>query len=172
MKKPLLTLLIVFCISTVHSQKQNTRAKINWLTLDQAIAKNKLHPKKIFIDLYTEWCGWCKRMDVTTFENAAVISYLNQNYYCIKFDAESRDTLEFKNKKYFYQPKNKAHELAVVLMNGQMSYPTGVYLEEDLDIITPVTGYQTPEQMVPILKYINENHYLTQTWEEYIASNK
>ena len=52
-------------------------------------------PKKVFIDLYTSWCGWCKRMDATTFKQRAIVEYMNQKYYAVKFDAETRDTINF-----------------------------------------------------------------------------
>merc|ERR1711991_317837 len=67
---------------------------VSW---DDMISKRKTDsvPKKVFIDLYTSWCGWCKRMDATTFKQKAIVEYMNQKYYAVKFDAETRDTVNF-----------------------------------------------------------------------------
>lgn len=170
MKKYFLLAIAVLWIFPTLSQEK--KSKIEWLTFEQAMQKNKSNPKKIFIDLYTGWCGWCKKMDASTFEDSKIAAYMNQHYYCVKLDAETKDTLTFKNKKYFYRSDFKANELAVYLLNGQMSYPTAVYLEDDLDIITPVAGYQTSDQLLPILTYFAEDIYLNKTWEQYRAGSK
>jgi len=52
-------------------------AKINWMSFEEAYELNKTQPKKIFIDMWTYWCGWCKRMDATTFTNPVVVEYMN-----------------------------------------------------------------------------------------------
>ena len=53
---------------------------VKWYSLEEAVALQKKKPKKIFIDMYTDWCGWCKRMDATTFTDPAVSAYLNENF--------------------------------------------------------------------------------------------
>ena len=82
-------LVILFFAATVYVTAQE---KIHWLTLKEATERNKQQPKKFLIDVYTEWCGWCKRMDATTFEDKAVVSYVNKNFYAVKLDAETKDT--------------------------------------------------------------------------------
>lgn len=174
--KALIVLVIAFLCSLLSVRQQKSSPadlrKVDWLTLDEALERNEKEPKKIFIDLYTNWCGWCKRMDATTFEDPKVVAYMNQHYYCVKLNAETKDTLTFRNRKYFFKPEYKANEFAVLLLKGQMSYPTAVYMEADLDLITPVAGYQTPEQMLPILKYIGDDVYLSKSWEEYSAGKQ
>ena len=69
--------------------------KIQWMSIEEAYALtlSEENPKKIFIDVYTDWCGWCKRMDKATFQNAEVAAYMNANYYNVKFDAEQRESV-------------------------------------------------------------------------------
>jgi thioredoxin-related protein len=55
------------------------------------------------------------------------------------------------------------------MLGGQMSYPTSVFFDESLNEITPVPGYQTAEQLLPILKFFGEDIYKTKKWEEYIG---
>lgn len=141
---------------------------IKWISLTDALNKNKVIPKKIFIDFYTGWCGWCKRMDITTFSDKEVVGYMNEKFYPVKLDAETRDTIFYLNKPYYYKPEYKANEIAAYMLNGQMGYPTSVYLDENNNLIGPVQGYLTKEQLLPVLKYFAENTYKTIKWEDFV----
>src|SRR2546427_212217 len=90
------------------------------------------------------------------------------NFYAVKLDAEIRDTIRYKDKVYSYVPQYKANLIALELLNGQMSYPTSVYLDEDFNMLTPAPGYQTPEQLLPQLRFFGENIYKNKKWEEYL----
>jgi thioredoxin-related protein len=169
MNKLLLLLLGVFFISTAH---RPVAQKINWMTWQQAQEAQKQHPKKIFVDVYTEWCGWCKRMDATTFSNAEIIKYMNENYYAVKFDAEQKEPILFNGKEYKFVPQGGRgyHELAAYLMNNKMSYPTTLYLDEKLELLTPLPGYQEPPMLETVLNYFGSNAYKTTKWEDFDAN--
>jgi thioredoxin-related protein len=177
MKKTIFTLAVmVLFLSRVDAQtapvhgNPESASSIQWMTLQEALLKVKDHPKKIYIDVYTKWCGWCKRMDASTFEDSKVISYMNTHYYPVKLDAETHDTLEFHGKPYYYKAEYKANELAAYLLNGQMSYPTATYLDEQTNMIGPVPGYLTGDQLLPVLKYFAEDIYKTTRWEDYLKT--
>lgn len=75
--------------------------EIHWITsIDELQAKMAQNPKKVYFDIYTGWCGWCKKMDATTFQNPALIKYMNANYYAVKLDAERQDVIHFQGKEY------------------------------------------------------------------------
>nr|MBK9651660.1 DUF255 domain-containing protein [Bacteroidota bacterium] len=145
----------------------NGEKRIQWMSFTEAVEKNKTAPRKIFIDVYTEWCGWCKKMDKTTFVDSNVVNYMSQYFYAVKMDAESRDSVNFGDHTFTYLPDQKANELAISLLNGKMSYPTFVIMDENIKLLSPVAGYQTAPQIMPILKYFGDNIYLKQNWEEY-----
>lgn len=147
-------------------QAQN-HEKIKWMGFEEAVLAAEKNPKKIYIDVYTAWCGWCKRMDATTFSNDTVAAYMEKNFYCVKFDAETKDTLHFKNNIFVYKPEYKANELALSLLSGKMGYPSTVFIDEKFNLLTVVQSYLTPEQIMPMLKYFGENIYLNKTWEDY-----
>ncbi len=170
MKKLLLLNIAFIFFHTVLIAQSNVtthRSSIKWMTFKQALLKNKTHPKKIIVDVYTDWCGWCKKMEATTYSDPILIQYMNKHFYCVKLDAETKETIFYKNKNYSFSPDNKVHDLAAFLLNGQMGYPTTVFLDENQDVITQVAGYQTTQQMGSILHYLGDNIYRQKTWEEY-----
>jgi len=164
MKKSFLTLLGIFFFAVNLSAQDNF---IKWMSFEEAETQMHQEPKKIFIDVFTNWCGWCKKMDATTFKDPAIVAFINKNYYAVKFNAETRDTIVLNNTSYIFKPENRANELAVALLNGKLSYPTTVYLDENFNMLSPVPGYLTADVMLKILKYFGENHHKTTSWEDY-----
>jgi thiol:disulfide interchange protein len=60
-----------------------------WSTsLATSLAQAKLKRKYVLADVYTDWCGWCKRLDRDTFANPQMMSYLNTKWVCAKINAE------------------------------------------------------------------------------------
>lgn len=164
--------------------KTTSQASVNWTTFedlnDLAQSKKWKNQKRmVIVDLYTHWCGWCKRMDANTFGNEDIANYLNENFYSVKFNAEQKEPVTFGGKEYKYivtqQIKDQngnvvrergTHELALALgsTNGRIGYPTTVFLSEELGLIQALPGYLTAEQMKPMLVYYAEGHYLTTPW--------
>lgn len=156
--------LIIICTSlliSVSAFSQQT-SDINWLTLDQVQDSMKVNKKKIFIDLYTDWCGWCKRMDATTFKDPSVVDYMNRNYYCVKFNAERRDTVRFNNFDFYdVSPTSKrgTNLLAYSLLEGKMSYPSFAVLDENFNRINVIAGYKQPEPFIGLMIFFATNEY-------------
>ena len=129
--------------------------KIEWLDFESAIDKNDEDKKFIFIDIYTGWCGWCKKMDQTTFEDKEVVKYINEHFYAVKMDAESKEAIAYKEVLYEYKtyPGGKGYnELAVQLMDGKMSFPTFVVLSKREVKLGNIRGYQKPDQLLDHLE--------------------
>lgn len=144
--------------------------KIKWVSFTEAVELNKKEKKKIFIDVYTDWCGWCKVMDKNTFSHPVIAKYMNEKFYSVKLNAEMKDTVVF-NGNVFVNPNPKqmrsTHQLAASLLSNKLSYPTTVYLDENFSLLTQVPGYLQPTQMEPIVKYFGENSYSTIKWEDF-----
>lgn len=143
---------------------------IRWYTLQEALDLSKNNGKrKIFIDVYTQWCGWCKRLDETTFVDPTVVRYINKNYYPVKFDAEQTGDIVFKEKTYkFKRSGNRGHhELAAEWLNNRLSYPTMVFLDENLNTIQSIPGYQEARKLEAILNYFGTDSHKTTPWETY-----
>ncbi|GAB3196093.1 thioredoxin-related protein [Pontibacter aydingkolensis] len=133
--------------------------KIKWLTIEQAAARMKQEPRKVVIDVYTDWCGWCKKMDKSTFTDPEVAALVNKHFYAVKLDAEGKDPITLNGHTYTFKPEYRSHELAVALLQGQMSYPTTVYLDEKFNMIAPVPGYLDAKNFSKILRYFGEDHH-------------
>lgn len=128
-------------------KSSNEGKKINWLTIEEAEKLTKENPRKIFVDVYTDWCGWCKKMDASTFADEEVIDYVNENYYAVKLDAESQDNISLKG------INTTGSELARSFRVS--SYPTIVFIDENFHNITPVPGFRKAKEFHSILKQFN-----------------
>jgi thioredoxin-related protein len=150
--------------------------EVTWLSWDQAteLAETDKSPKKLFVDVYTDWCGWCKKMDKDTFQNKEVAAYMEKNFYMVKLDGEGKEPIEYKGKTYKFvaSGRNGYHELAASLMQGRMSYPTTIFLDEEMNMLSPVPGYQKPEPFLNIAKYFGDNIYKEKDWKAYSEGSK
>jgi thioredoxin-related protein len=147
---------------------------IQWISIEEAIEKCKTEPKKLLVDVYTDWCGWCKRMDATTFQNPVVVQVVNQYYYAVKFDAESKKEIVFNGTVYKFVANGQRghHELASALLQGKMGYPTVAFLDEKLNLIQSIPGYRKASEIDPILNYFGANYYLTVPWDTFMQEYK
>jgi thioredoxin-related protein len=144
------------------------QSKVEWIELDNNTKINN-NGKKIIIDLYTDWCGWCKVMDRNTFTNPDVIDHINNNFIPVKFDAEYQNSVVFNNNSYNFVKSGKKgiNELAYYLTNGNLSYPMTVFLDENYNLITLLPGYHKPNFYNLVLKYIGEDYWKDMSWDEY-----
>lgn len=141
--------------------------EIQWLNWDEVQTRMKKEPRKVWVDIYTDWCGWCKVMDRKTFSNKEVIKYMNTKFYAVKFNAEKDDSIRFMGKMYYIPPGEKTNELAVQLMHGELTYPNGIFMAENFLNPSSVSGYHPVPEMELILKFLGENVYKSMKFEEY-----
>ena len=142
---------------------------IQWLSWEEAIELSESQKKKFFVDIYTEWCTWCKKMDESTFTNPNIIAYMNENYYAIKFDAEQREDITIGDNTYKFVKSGKRgfHELAFEITRGRLSYPTVVFLDENMRVIQSLGGYWNAERFKVMMSFFAENHYKSTPWNIY-----
>ncbi len=152
----------------------DTKDKIQWYSWEEAMDAMKTEKKKIFIDVYTDWCGWCKRMDKSTFSDPDVIKYINDNYYAVKFNAEQKEDIIHQGHtfKYVANGRRGYHELAASLLDGRLGYPAFVYMDENISRITISPGYKDVNMLMPELTFIADEHFKTTDFETFKANYK
>lgn len=146
--------------------------EVRWLSIDDVQVEMKKQPKKVWIDVYTDWCGWCKRMDATTFSHPEVIRYMNEHFYAVKLNAEQRQDIRFTGKMYNTNPTERTHPFAVQLLDSALSYPTSVFMEENFQTKQLIPGYLDVKKMEMILKYLGEGHYKRTPFDQFQAAFK
>ncbi|GAB3693037.1 hypothetical protein GCM10027592_12500 [Spirosoma flavus] len=144
---------------------------IKWLTIQEAYALTQKKPKKFVIDVYTDWCGWCKVMDRETFSKPAIVDYVNENYYAVRFNAEQTGdiTLGKQTFKYISGGSRGVHELAAALLRNQMSYPTTVFMDEKFNLIQPIAGYLEPRTFHQVITYFAQNYHQKEPFDQFKA---
>ncbi len=146
---------------------------INWLSWEAAVEKTKEEKKKIIVDIYTEWCGWCKKMDQTTFSDPVLVEYINNYYYAVKFDAQSKEPIEFKNKIYKLENsiwRGGYHQLASKITNNQLKkLPTIVFLDEEANLLQAIGGFRNTLEMELMSAYFNGDFHKSTPWKTFVT---
>lgn len=171
-KQTLIVALLLLIPMVAGSQPAASQSVgvVKWYTFEEAVELAGKNPRKLFIDVYTDWCGWCKKMDQNTFTHPVIAEYLNKNFYPVKFNAESTSPIEFAGKIFINEGNAGArstHQLAIALLQGRLSYPSTVYMNEQMQLLTPVAGYMEPKAMEPILSFFATDKYKTVSWEDF-----
>ena len=169
MKKKLFATTIIamgLCL-TLNAQSPN----VKWYSIQEAEQLMKTDPRPLFIDAYTDWCGWCKRMDQVTFTHAVIADILNTKFYPVKFDAERKDNVVFLGQTFVNDGKSgNFHQLAVALLQGQMGFPTLVFFYPQPNgqyAAAPIPGYKEPKDMEVLLNFFVDKNFETQRWDDF-----
>lgn len=169
------TIIVLTLLSALSTYSQNISVTgnyqpVKWLTIQDAEKLSAELPRPIFIDTYTDWCGWCKKMDKETFTNSVIADLLNNKYYPVKFNAEGKEKITFNGQLFINDGKaGAAHQFAVALLQGQLSYPTVVFLLQNNGKyeVAPVPGFREAKEMEVILSFFADKTYQTQKWEAF-----
>ncbi len=178
--------LLLFPMMSFKNEPQKPidgNSKIQWLTIEEAYKRWQKEPRKFVIDVYTDWCGWCKVMDKNTFMNQTVADFVNRSYYPVKLNAEQRADITLGTQVYKFVDNGQGggvHQLGASLLNNQLSYPTVVFLDEKMGMIQPVPGYRDALEFHQLLTYFQGNYnrieqfdkYKTETYLQIYATTK
>lgn len=123
---------------------------LEWMTIHDLDQLDMTGKKGVLVDVYTDWCGYCKIMDKHTFTDPEVVEYLVENYHVIKFNAEQKEPVQFNGRTYEWKSGGRKgyNTLARDMLEGQMSYPSIVYYNQDKIKIIAVPGYKKPDQLL------------------------
>ncbi|WP_373710052.1 thioredoxin family protein [Kaistella sp.] len=137
--KSLLISILLLYFSTAISINGQSTENINWISFNQLNDSLKVHPKKVFVNFYADWCVYCKEMDRTTFRDDEVIKKLNESYYAVKMNIETDEKIVFGAETFVNKRTkrvNPIHEIALLLAsrkNKPFSLPAYIVFNENFE---------------------------------------
>lgn len=161
----------VFSTVSENTYVESTEnSAVNWISFDEAYIKCKKNPRPILVDVYTKWCGPCKMMSSQTFNHPQIAKYINDNFYAVKFDAESKDSVKFD--KYVFTSTDMSnpkapHQFAASILDNQLAYPSIVFLNNQIQRLDIIKGFMPPQNFEPVLTYYGSGDYQKTKWEVY-----
>lgn len=168
--KRIAVLITLILLGTCHWVK--AQDSINWISIEEVEAAVAKDPKPVFIDVYTDWCGYCKRMDKSTFKDPKFVEYINSTYHAVKLNGEEKDTLNYRGKSFKFVPRGRRgyNELPAGFLQGRLSYPTYVILGPDLTPLQSFKGYRTTDEFLPIIVFLGEEIYKDTKWDDFLET--
>lgn len=155
--KVLIFFLIYLFLIITESEAQ----EVQWLSFEQLADSMEVSPKKIIVDVYTNWCTYCKMMDKQVYAKEEVYEIMNQDFYAVRLNAESTGDITFAGRKFTYQSEGDEtgiHELALVLAYTPegMSFPTTTFVDENYQMLFPAVGFMKKKKFLEVLNYLRE----------------
>jgi len=137
-----------------------TSEEIQWLSYDKGLARAKSEGKPVVIDFFTSWCGYCKKMDKSTFKDPAVVKFLKENFVTVRVDGEAKTMVSHEGEQISERSLTKAY--------GVRGFPTFWFLDSEGKKIGPAPGYKPTEAFLPLLRYVGGSHYKTMSYENFL----
>lgn len=151
--------------------QQAQPAQVQWVAMAQAEQSNAKQDKMYFIDFTTSWCGWCKKMESTTFADPVVSAILNQYYTPVKFNAEGKDTFTWGGTKYAPSAavgsRNATHPFTRAVLGAKIGYPSFAIFSGQQTLVTILQGYQDAYGFSMTLWYLCSGDNARYTFETY-----
>ena len=172
MKYSVLLLAYVLLLAFISSCSSRSDAANNhnaepqhefWVTIEEAQELASKNSKYILLDIYTEWCGFCRRMNAETYANNKVQQSIDDYFYAVRVDAESSDIVTFLGEKY------SKRDMAMLF--GVRSFPTTVFLTPQGEPIAAQPGFIDAARFHTMLAYVGSESFKTQTFQQYAESN-
>lgn len=167
--RSILMLALIFAGNPLFSQDKSL---INWISMEEAEERAAKLPKPTMIYFYTDWCRFCKEMEKTTFGNEQIAAYINQNFYCVRINGEGQDTITFQDTVYHNTGtgERSTHDFTKSLLGDRLNYPTTIFFNNQHQFRFVVPGLVDIVKFEPMLVYILENVFLTETYEPFEAA--
>ena len=164
--------LVCLTLLSFRPSEKTPSSQIEWVSIEEAYKLTQKAPRKLLVDVYTDWCGWCKVMDKETYTDPKVADYINKTYYAVRFNAEQREAVTLGDQTFTFvaQGNRGVHQLALSLTNNRPSYPTTVFLQANMNVIQPLPGYLRAREFHEIITFFGDDYYQKIPFENYKAT--
>ena len=143
-------LLAMFLIAAARPVAAAPNPGVAWRGWDRGLEEAKTSGRPMLVDVYTEWCGWCRRMDADVYSRPEIRDYLRDRFVMVKLDAEASDPARYEGRSF------TSRTLAARF--GVSGYPTTIFLRPAGDHLVNVPGYVDADRFLLVLRYIGEGH--------------
>ena len=123
---------------------------IAWRGWDRGLEEARASGRPVLVDVYTDWCGWCRRMKSEVYSRAEIRDYLGEHFVAVSINAEASDPARYEGRAF------TSRSLAARF--GVSGYPTTVFLRPDGSHMVNVPGYVESARFLQVLRYIGEGH--------------
>jgi thioredoxin-related protein len=170
MKKNIIVVSIIFAMIIGFYFATNANGSENLLddnkqkSFEEILKDAQKNKKKVVVNVYADWCSWCKKMERETFPNDEVQKELKRNFYFYRMNGESSDIVEFDGRKWTKAQLTKAF--------GIRGFPATIFLNYNSQPITVLPGYVDAKTFASILRYIGDDIYLKMNFDEYMKKQK
>lgn len=131
--------------------------------IEAAVVQARASGKKVVVEVYAPWCGWCRKMTNEVYADADVRRYLNEHFVVARLNGDDADeTFEFQGHTL------NGMELAQGL--GASAFPTTVFLDDESAYITRLPGYVAQSDFLQVLHYIGSNAFESKSFQEFVGS--
>ena len=156
--KSLLILAALLLVPAAHA------GPVAWRGWNEGLAAAAGGPKPVIVDVYTDWCGWCKRMDRDVYARSDVSEYLNQHFVMVRLNAESAERVSYAGRSLTARALSGGFEVT--------GYPTTIFLKPDGTHLVNVPGYIPADKFLKLVRFVGDGHMdRGESWEAYSKSS-
>ncbi len=131
-----------------------------------ALAAAKKDKRPVFVDFYTDWCSWCKKMDQETYTDPGIQKLIKEGWVAMKINAEDNSKKGvFNGKSMTYREIGQYFRVS--------GYPSFLFIDKEGKPVTVLPGYFPKTDFALVLKYFKDELYTKKVeLDRYIEKNK
>ena len=148
MKRLMLAALLLLAIPGVRTGQASSAAEVRWRAWDVGLREAGKTQRPVLVDVYTDWCGWCKRMDRDVYSRPEVRNYLSSRFVTIRLNAEANDAARYEGRSWTSRSLASRFEVS--------GYPTTIFLRSNGEHLANLPGYIEADRFLLLLRYVGE----------------